>query len=59
MLKHLSIQNYALIEALEIDFEAGIKLFNHVKMTGILSRVESLAFPEDIYMARLEIRVAF
>jgi hypothetical protein len=46
-------------ETSEIDFEAGIKLFKHIKMTGILSRVETLALPDDIYMARLEVRVAF
>ncbi len=43
----------------EIDFEAGVKLFKHVKITSIFSRIETTALPTDIYMARLELRVAF
>ncbi len=46
-------------ETSEIDFELGVKLFKHVKITSIFSRVESIAFPNDIYMARLELRIAF
>jgi len=43
----------------EIDLEAGLKLFNHVKITSIFSRVQSTALPNDTYMGRLELRVAF
>ncbi len=46
-------------ETSEIDFEAGVKLFKHVKITSIFSRVETIALPNEIYMARLELRVAF
>ena len=46
-------------ETSEIDFEAGLKLFKHVKITTIFSRVETIALPNEIYMARLELRVAF
>ena len=46
-------------ETSEIDFEAGVKLFKHVKMTSILSRIETNDFQNEIYMARLELRVAF
>lgn len=44
----------------EQDIEFGLlALKNHLKLTLIGSRVESLNFPNDIYMARLEVRVAF
>lgn len=43
----------------EIDLEFGMKLFNHVKITPIFSWVNSQALEEDIYMGRLELRVAF
>ncbi|MEA3496951.1 MAG: hypothetical protein U9R42_13075 [Bacteroidota bacterium] len=47
-------------ETNEQDIEFGIKTFNnHLKLTTIFSRVETLAFPDDIYMARLEMRLAF
>ena len=59
---HLALKGVGQIEAnetSEIDLEAGLKMFKHVKITAILSRVETLALPDDIYMARLEVRVAF
>ena len=44
----------------EQDVEIGLMLFNnHLKTTLIGSRVESLAFQNDFYMARLELRLAF
>ena len=43
----------------EVDFELGMKLFKHAKISTIFSRVESKALAEDIYMGRLELRVAF
>lgn len=44
----------------EQDLELGIKTFNnHLKLTAIFSRVKTLAFPDDLYMARMEMRVAF
>ena len=44
----------------EQDIEFGLMAFkNHIKLTLIGSRVETLALPEDFYMARLEMRVAF
>lgn len=43
----------------EIDFVAGIKLFKHSKITTIFSWVETNALVDDLYMARLELRVAF
>ncbi|MCD4773730.1 MAG: hypothetical protein K8R41_10155 [Bacteroidales bacterium] len=44
----------------EQDLELGIKTFNnHLKLTAIFSRVETLAFPDDLYMAKMEMRVAF
>ena len=46
-------------QTFEMDLEAGLKLFNHVKITTIFSRVQTMALPEDIYMGRLELRVAF
>ncbi len=59
---HVSLKAVGQIEAnetSEIDLEAGLKLFGHAKVTTIFSRIEGIAFPEDIYMARLELRVAF
>ena len=46
-------------QTFEMDLEAGLKLFNHVKITTIFSRVQTKALPEDIYMGRLELRIAF
>jgi len=43
----------------EFDIESSLRLWNHVKLTGILSRVDTQALPEVVYMARLEVRVAF
>jgi len=43
----------------EIDLEFGMKLFNHAKITTIFSWVGSQALQEDIYMGRLELRIAF
>ncbi|MEA2043096.1 MAG: hypothetical protein U9N85_11170 [Bacteroidota bacterium] len=43
----------------EIDLEFGMKLFNHAKITTIFSWVDSQLFPEDIFMSRLELRIAF
>jgi len=43
----------------EIDLETGFKLFDHAKITTIFSRVQSAPLQKDIYMARLELRVAF
>jgi hypothetical protein len=43
----------------EIDIESSLKLWNHLKLTAILSRVNTKALTNDIYMARLEIRAAF
>ena len=43
----------------EFDIESSLKLWNHVKLTGILSRVDTEALPEVIYMARMEIRAFF
>ena len=44
----------------EQDLELGIKTFNnHLKLTAIFSRVETLAFLDDLYMARMEMRLAF
>lgn len=46
-------------ETFEIDLEAGAKLFNHSKLTLILSKVQTEDLDKDIYMARTEVRVAF
>ena len=46
-------------QTFEMDLEAGLKLFKHAKITTIFSRVQTKALPEDIYMARLELRIAF
>jgi hypothetical protein len=43
----------------EIDIELGLKLLKHAKITTILSWVSSEAFQEEIYMGRLELRIAF
>jgi hypothetical protein len=40
----------------EIDFEANLKLFRHIKLTGIFSRVQSNLLNEIYYMFRVEIR---
>lgn len=46
-------------ETSEVDLELGAKLFNHSKITAILSRVETQALEDNILMGRLEMRVAF
>ncbi len=46
-------------ETSEIDLKLGAELFNHSKITAILSRVETQALKDDIVMGRLEMRVAF
>jgi len=43
----------------EIDLEFSTKLLNHLKISTILSRIQSDALPNEIYMTRLELRVAF
>lgn len=43
----------------EIDFELGAKFFSHLKVTTIFSRVTSQALPNDMYMGRVELRLAF
>lgn len=43
----------------EIDLEVGAKLFNHSKITAILSHVQTDALADDVFMTRLEVRVAF
>ena len=44
----------------EQDIELGIKTFkNHLKLTAIFSRVETLTFPDDLYIARMEMKIAF
>ncbi len=44
----------------EQDIEFGILAFNkHLKITLIGSRVETLALPNEFYMARVEMRLAF
>ncbi len=43
----------------EIDLEIGAKLFNHSKITAILSHVQTDALADDVFMTRLEVRVAF
>jgi hypothetical protein len=40
----------------EIDFEANLKLFRHIKLTGIFSRVQSNLLKEIYYMFRIEMR---
>lgn len=46
-------------ETSEIDLEASIRLWKHLKITSILSRVDTDALPNDVYMARMELRLAF
>ena len=46
-------------QTFEMDLEAGLKLFKHIKITTIFSRVQNNALQNDIYMGRLELRVAF
>ena len=46
-------------ELREIGFETGIKLFHHLKITGMVSAVSSEELTEDIMMTRLELRLAF
>lgn len=46
-------------ETSEIDFLTGIELFDHTKITLILSKVDSRALPETIHMVRVEGKVAF
>ena len=44
----------------EQDIELGLMaLKNHIKLTLIGSRVETLALPNEFYMARIEMRIAF
>ncbi len=44
----------------EQDIEFGLLAFkNHLKLTLIGSRVETLALPNEFYMARVELRLAF
>jgi len=43
----------------EIDIESSLKPWKHIKITTILSRVETNAIPNNIFMGRLEIRAAF
>jgi hypothetical protein len=44
----------------EQDLEFSARLFHkHLKLTAILSRVESNVFSQDVYMARVEARLAF
>ena len=43
----------------EVDLETGFKLFNHIKVTTIFSRVQATPLLKDVYMARIELRIAF
>jgi hypothetical protein len=43
----------------EVGFETGIKLFHHLKLTGMLSTVNSDELGEEILMTRMELRLAF
>jgi hypothetical protein len=60
---HIAVKTVGQIEDAEIneqDLELGIiALKNHLKVTLIGSRVESLLLPNEFYMARVEIRLAF
>ena len=59
---HVGLKAVGQIEAnetSEINFEAGFKLLKHAKISTILSRVQTNALENDIYMARVEIRIAF
>jgi hypothetical protein len=60
---HVALKAVAQIEDAktnEQDMEFGLMAFkNHIKLTLIGSRVETLALPNEFYMARVEIRVAF
>lgn len=44
-------------QTMELDFQAGIKIGKHLSATTILSHIESAFLPENINMARLELRV--
>ena len=60
---HLAFTAVAQIEDAktnEQDIELGLMAFkNHLKVTLIGSRVETLALPNEFYMARVELRLAF
>ena len=60
---HIAIKAVAQLENMktnEQDIELGLMAFkNHIKLTLIGSRVETLALPKEFYMARIEMRVAF
>mgnify|MGYP001020480447 CR=1 FL=1 len=43
----------------EIDLELSARFFEHIKLTGIFSRIQSNPLEEIYYMARLELRAAF
>jgi len=60
---HIAVKAVGQIEMAETneqDLELGVKVFkNHLKLTGILSHINSKAIPNDFMMARLEMRLAF
>ena len=60
---HVAIKAVAQIENAktnEQDIEFGLLAFNnHLKVTLIGSRIETLLLPNEFYMARLEMRLAF
>jgi hypothetical protein len=43
----------------EIDFIAGVKLFDHARLTGIASYISSDLLTKDYWMTKLELRIAF
>jgi len=43
----------------EIDFETGVKILKHIKLTAIFSQINADGLSEDYYLARFEIRAAF
>ena len=60
---HIAFKAVAQIEdnkTTEQDIELGLMAFkNHLKITLIGSRIETLALPNEVYMARIEARLAF
>jgi len=50
------IENY---KVREIDMETGIKLFHHIRLTGLFGYVEANTLNDPYYMARFELRAAF
>ncbi len=59
---HIALKSVGQIydnKTFEVDLESGFKLVNHVKITSIFSRVQTVPLPNNVYMARLEVRVAF